>query len=350
MSAVLAASQSCLSPSRSSTLSSPWRVITHIIAVCRCASTYFAYTGSRSYEHHHRHFHHCYHHTTISATTTISDHAIVTASRLLCPPPQRLKSRQQYAAAKTRGSPPGGWALATSTVQREGVLALWNGVTPSVIRTSLGVGVQFTVLDYLLRLPTYSKGSQDLDGGHGRGGDHAGGHGAGDGAPGSATVLSAGAIARTVSCAALHPISVVKVRMETYREHRYTGPASALREIARSEGVAGLYAGLGAALLRDVPYSSAYIFFYQRLLSTAARLRGDSGGGAKSLPFSITFGTGLMAGLAATCISHPFDVIKTRLQLDRLPQPTSGVMCPLLQSSLSIFFSLSHSLSLALLF
>jgi solute carrier family 25 protein 38 len=238
---------------------------------------------------------------------------------LFITPHYSLKSRQQYAAAKTQGRPPGGWALATTTVKTEGVLALWNGLTPSVLRTSLGVGVQFTVLDHLLRHASSSRDDEGVGAGKGDGGTGSAAH-----APGSATVLSAGGIARAISCAALHPMSIVKVRMESYREHRYTGALSALRDIARTEGFAGLYAGLGAALLRDVPYSAAYIFFYQQLLSTASRVWGDPGGSAGSLPFSMTFAAGLTAGLAATCISHPFDVIKTRLQLDRLPQPTSG--------------------------
>eukprot|EP00038_Savillea_parva_P030279 m.76761 g.76761 ORF g.76761 m.76761 type:complete len:377 (+) comp9087_c0_seq3:106-1236(+) len=257
---------------------------------------------------------------------------------LLLQPLDVIKSRQQYAAALTQGRPPSVIAMARETVRQEGPLALWNGLGPSLIRVSGGVGLYFTFLHIILdqtgvtpsRTPHTTTSDSRTDTSTTSNAR-------------SATVLWAGGAARGAAAVVMHPISVVKSRMETYRIHGYTSSWAALRAIGRNEGIGGLYAGLGATLLRDVPYSAAYILFYKQLLSAASRWnlaghgdRGDhvpAGGrhdtdgprGTGRLPVSITFSAGLLAGFAATVVSHPFDVVKTRLQLHRLPQPDPSV-------------------------
>jgi solute carrier family 25 protein 38 len=251
----------------------------------------------------------------------------------------RLKSRQQYIAAKTQSKPPGVWALAQATVRNEGPLALWNGLGPSVIRVSGGVGLYFSTLHFILeQTGKRATPKWPVDGG-GAAATPAPPPSVSLAGSRSTTVMWAGATARAAAGIVMHPISVVKSRMETYRNHGYAGSLAALKTIARTEGVGGLYAGLGAALLRDVPYSAAYILFFKELLSLANRY-GQHKDGKHGMPMYITFGAGLTAGLAATVVSHPFDVVKTRLQLDRLPTPTTGVMGRLL----GVFGVLQHVL------
>lgn len=123
----------------------------------------------------------------------------------------------------------------------------------------------------------------------------------------------------------MHPVSVVKTRMESYAVHGYKGPVEGIYKIFRVERISGLYAGLAATLFRDVPYSGAYLFFYQKFLQLAFYESGRStDGNARPMPterYPITadtaqrFCVGLAAGGAATLTTHPFDVVKTRLQL-----------------------------------
>ncbi|KAJ8360459.1 hypothetical protein SKAU_G00169840 [Synaphobranchus kaupii] len=80
------------------------------------------------------------------------------------------------------------------------------------------------------------------------------------------------------------------------------------RELLRSQGIRGLYRGLGATLLRDVPFSVVYFPLFANL----NRLGKDSPEG--TAPFYWSFLAGCFAGSTAAVLVNPCDVIKTRLQ------------------------------------
>ncbi|XP_040279771.1 mitochondrial glutamate carrier 1-like isoform X2 [Bufo bufo] len=79
-------------------------------------------------------------------------------------------------------------------------------------------------------------------------------------------------------------------------------------ELLRTEGVKGLYKGLGATLLRDVPFSVIYF----PLFSNLNKLGMSSADG--KAPFLHSFFAGCAAGCTAAVAVNPCDVIKTRLQ------------------------------------
>nr|CAI9704856.1 unnamed protein product [Rangifer tarandus platyrhynchus] len=80
------------------------------------------------------------------------------------------------------------------------------------------------------------------------------------------------------------------------------------RDLLRSSGIAGLYKGLGATLLRDVPFSIVYFPLFANLNEL-----GRPASGEKS-PFYVSFLAGCVAGSAAAVAVNPCDVVKTRLQ------------------------------------
>ncbi|KAM9545127.1 mitochondrial glutamate carrier 1 isoform 2-T6 [Salvelinus alpinus] len=80
------------------------------------------------------------------------------------------------------------------------------------------------------------------------------------------------------------------------------------RELLRSQGIAGLYKGLGATLLRDVPFSIIYFPLFANLNSLGGR--GVDG----PAPFYVSFASGCIAGSTAAVAVNPVDVIKTRIQ------------------------------------
>ncbi|KAG5273769.1 hypothetical protein AALO_G00155290 [Alosa alosa] len=80
------------------------------------------------------------------------------------------------------------------------------------------------------------------------------------------------------------------------------------RELLRSKGIAGLYKGLGATLLRDVPFSMVYFPLFANLNDLGKR------GVEGPAPFYVSFVSGCIAGSTAAVAVNPVDVVKTRLQ------------------------------------
>lgn len=116
------------------------------------------------------------------------------------------------------------------------------------------------------------------------------------------------------------PITVLKVRYES-NLYSYTSLFTASRDIFRTEGPRGFFAGFGATAVRDAPYAGLYVLFYElskRRLSTFATKIEEKSGGEKlssSTSVGINFVSGVMAAGLGTTVTNPFDAIKTRLQL-----------------------------------
>lgn len=69
----------------------------------------------------------------------------------------------------------------------------------------------------------------------------------------------------------------------------------------------------GTTALRDAPFAGIYIFFYENLRTMVSKLNS-----ASNIRPLVNMGSGIIAGFAATVITHPFDVLKTRIQLEPL--------------------------------
>ncbi|XP_054906250.1 solute carrier family 25 member 55a isoform X2 [Poeciliopsis prolifica] len=80
------------------------------------------------------------------------------------------------------------------------------------------------------------------------------------------------------------------------------------KELLQKQGIQGLYKGLGATLMRDVPFSIVYFPLFANL----NRLGKPSP--TESSPFYWAFLSGCVAGSTAAVAVNPCDVVKTRLQ------------------------------------
>ncbi|KAM8977175.1 mitochondrial glutamate carrier 1-like [Pelodytes ibericus] len=119
-----------------------------------------------------------------------------------------------------------------------------------------------------------------------------------------------------VQCATLGTkhLNVIPVITRAYN----VGPTSVARkkisaiqiasDLLRAEGVRGLYKGLGATLLRDVPFSIIYFPLFSNLNKLGKSSPDDRA------PFLHSFVAGCIAGSTAAVAVNPCDVIKTRLQ------------------------------------
>ncbi|XP_054905565.1 mitochondrial glutamate carrier 1-like [Poeciliopsis prolifica] len=81
------------------------------------------------------------------------------------------------------------------------------------------------------------------------------------------------------------------------------------RELLRTKGVPGLYRGLGATLMRDIPFSVVYFPLFAHLQQLGRHSSEDP-----SVPFYWSFMSGCLAGSVAAVAVSPCDVVKTRLQ------------------------------------
>jgi solute carrier family 25 protein 38 len=131
--------------------------------------------------------------------------------------------------------------------------------------------------------------------------------------------LATGAFARTWAGFVMMPITVLKVRYESSL-YSYNSLFTASRDIFRTEGFKGFFAGVGATAVRDAPYAGLYVLFYEqskrKLSSLATKIEETSGTSTKlssSTSAAINFVSGVAAAGLGTTITNPFDAIKTRL-------------------------------------
>ncbi|KAG1044718.1 hypothetical protein G6F43_011418 [Rhizopus delemar] len=124
--------------------------------------------------------------------------------------------------------------------------------------------------------------------------------------------LFSGSTARGAVGYIMMPITVVKVRYES-NLYNYTSLSQAFTSIVRTDGIRGLFAGYGATFIRDAPFAGIYLFFYEGFKSWA-----NDYADSHQKPIAnalVNLGSGVAAGMAATCTTQPFDMLKTRMQL-----------------------------------
>jgi hypothetical protein len=197
------------------------------------------------------------------------------------------------------------------------IRSFWRGTLPSTLRTGCGSAIYFSGLN-ALRVRVASAAVVRDGGAVGARGD---GHSSKLPKLSNAANLATGAVARTWAGFLMMPITVLKVRYESSL-YSYTSLYSASRDIFKTEGLRGFFAGFGATAVRDAPYAGLYVAFYEmskrRLSKLATKIEEKSGEGLRissSTSLGINFVSGVMAAGLGTTVTNPFDAIKTRLQL-----------------------------------
>ncbi|KAF1917382.1 mitochondrial carrier domain-containing protein [Ampelomyces quisqualis] len=136
--------------------------------------------------------------------------------------------------------------------------------------------------------------------------------------PKQVVFLAASASAEFLADLALCPMEAIKVRMQT------TLPpfAHSLREgwskVIREEGVAGLYKGLYPLWARQIPYTMVKFATFEETVSRIYAFLGKPKDSFNSLQQTgVSFAGGYIAGIFCAVVSHPADVMVSKLNSDR---------------------------------
>ncbi|KAF9498247.1 mitochondrial carrier [Pleurotus eryngii] len=181
---------------------------------------------------------------------------------------------------------------ALEVVHSHGVLGLWRGTTASLLRNVPGIALYMTSLTQLRTAMANSPYFARTD--------NVQATGNGSVLPKISTQgnLLAGAVTRVGVGFVLNPFSVVKARFESDM-YAYESLTGAFQSISR-QGPSEFFRGVLASSLRDAPYAGLFVVFYEAIKRETSVLHSIAAGSA---------------GALATILTHPFDVVKTKIQV-----------------------------------
>lgn len=176
-----------------------------------------------------------------------------------------------------------------SYVKRQyGVAGFWRGLRPASYKAIIGSGISFYYLELLKSLVPQNY-------------------------TGFFSNSIVGMVARGLSIISLSPLSIIKVRMEAPQTSGYTSVSDGMVKIFKQEGIKGYYKGLPSCLMRDLPFSGLSYGFYQLFSDLIASLCGNN------TPDKYNrFTAAVCAGMTATLLTQPFDIIKIRQQFSHI--------------------------------
>ncbi|KAF8628153.1 hypothetical protein AX17_006023 [Amanita inopinata Kibby_2008] len=124
--------------------------------------------------------------------------------------------------------------------------------------------------------------------------------------------LIAGATTRVAVGFILNPFSVLKARYES-NMYTYTSLGGAFGSIIR-QGPSEILRGFVASSLRDAPYAGLFMVLYEAIKRETSSISQPTDNRSSALLHGFSAAA---AGAIATTVTHPFDVIKTKMQVRR---------------------------------
>ncbi|KAJ2667913.1 Carrier protein, mitochondrial [Coemansia spiralis] len=231
--------------------------------------------------------------------------------------PQELLSAEHTlpstgAASVQAGSRINGTIAGMQHIARtEGIATLWRGLSPTLVASGPSTVIYFVGYDYLRqwignsmlasdRLAPYEKYAS----------------------------LVAGCAARTAAATAISPIELVRTRMQASATHDFRTVLQGISAEINKGGIGTLWRGLVPTLWRDVPFSAIYWFGYERWRARVYEpLFAYSEQGMDMFSrLAVAFCSGASSGIVAAALTIPFDVAKTRRQIEQHANPKSNVV------------------------
>ncbi|KAI0755154.1 mitochondrial carrier [Daedaleopsis nitida] len=130
----------------------------------------------------------------------------------------------------------------------------------------------------------------------------------------TAIYLGASSVAEFFADILLTPLEATRIRLVSQR-HYASGLMTGFARLAREEGVSGLYAGFLPILCKQIPYAIGQFTVNEFCHELALRNMSEEtkrslSGTAK---FSISLGSGVIAGFAAAILSQPADTLLSQI-------------------------------------
>lgn len=141
----------------------------------------------------------------------------------------------------------------------------------------------------------------------------------------TALYLSASASAELLADIGLCPFEAIKVRMQTTIPPTFTGTMQGFSYITAREGTAGLYKGLYPLWGRQIPYTMMKFASFENIVAAIYNyLPGSKSDYSKGAQTAVAFTGGYLAGILCAIVSHPADVMVSKLNADRQPGESFG--------------------------
>ena len=179
------------------------------------------------------------------------------------------------------------YKTAVAIARAEGLPALWRGTGANVVACIPSVGIYMATYEQLkFRINQSAVLSTH------------------------AAPLLAGGMARTIAVVGTAPLELMRTRVMAQSGVGAVGGMGILLRAVAHDGWRSLWRGTSPTLYRDVPFSALYW-----VAAEAVRERLWRRWGASSDALVVNVTAGFIAGAVASATTHPFDVIKTRAQV-----------------------------------
>ncbi|EKX50145.1 hypothetical protein GUITHDRAFT_85396 [Guillardia theta CCMP2712] len=184
---------------------------------------------------------------------------------------------------------PSAYRMMACIVKNEGLTSLWRGTGYAMLTSLPSVGIYLTCYEQLKHhlQARMEKGKYF--------------------AP-----IVAGSVSRTLAVVMTNPLELVRTQIMAQRgtSRGNAGGRVLMSQAMQSGGVLSLWRGVIPTLYRDVPFSATYWLVAEMSRDSLARIASASD------ILWVNLASGMIAGSAAALLTHPFDVIKTRIQVE----------------------------------
>ncbi|KAF9120573.1 hypothetical protein BGW39_011265 [Mortierella sp. 14UC] len=222
----------------------------------------------------------------------------------------------------------GTWDGVKKIARYEGASSLWRGLSPTLAMSIPATIIYFVGYDYLKDV--LSEEAAALSPGMVFGKTFIYDYRE------SLAPLVAGGFARTVAATVISPLELFRTRMQSVHTDTkgnaglFRGVSQGIVAMVRTEGALSLWRGLAPTLWRDVPFSAIYWVGYENIKKRIVAWDRQKAHPALN-EFEVAFSSGALSGMIAATLTTPFDVAKTRRQVDLL-QPVHTKMFSMMKA------------------